>query len=40
MSYAEAAFYGGSHCAHVAAWEEQERLRRIKKRALVILERR
>lgn len=33
MSYAERAYFESDHCAHVAAWEERERLRRIAKRA-------
>ncbi len=29
FSYAEAAYFDGNHCAHVAAWEDARRLRRI-----------
>lgn len=33
MIYSEAAFFDGNHCQHVAAWQENERLRRIDRRA-------
>lgn len=32
MSYAEAAYFDGNHCAHVAAREERARLAMIAKR--------
>ena len=31
MSYAELAYFDGVPCAHVAAWEERQRLARIAK---------
>jgi hypothetical protein len=30
MNYAEAAYFDGNHCAHVAAYEEAKRLDRIR----------
>lgn len=33
MSYAEAAYFDGVPCAHVAAWEERQRLARIARNA-------
>lgn len=33
MSYSERAYFDGDHCAHCAARDEFERLRRIAKRA-------
>lgn len=32
MIYAEAAYFDGDHCAHVAAFEDAKRLRRINDR--------
>lgn len=29
LNYAEAAYFEGNHCAHVAAWQDARRLRRI-----------
>jgi predicted flap endonuclease-1-like 5' DNA nuclease len=29
MSYSEAAYFGGFHFQHIAAWQEQQRLERI-----------
>lgn len=31
MLYAEAAYFDGHHCAHVAAWEEHRRLQRLRR---------
>ena len=31
MLYAEAAYFDGNHCHHVATWEEHKRLARIRK---------
>lgn len=39
-SYSEAAYFDGNHCHHVAAYEENERLRRIKLSTLRMVERR
>lgn len=32
MLYSEAAYFEGYHFAHVAAWEENNRLKRIKRK--------
>lgn len=40
MLYAEAAYFDGDHCAHVAAREEHRRLQRIRKQARLAIERR
>lgn len=40
MSYSEAAYFDGNHCAHVAAWEETKRLARIRTVAIKALDRR
>lgn len=40
MLYAEAAYFDGNHCQHVATWEEHKRLARIRKQAAGIIERR
>lgn len=43
MSYAESAYFDGNHCAHVAAFEERQRLASLAKRnraALAAFERR
>jgi hypothetical protein len=29
MNYSEAAYFDGAHVAHIAAWKEHQRLRRI-----------
>lgn len=29
MSYAEASYFNGAHFAHIAAWEERQRVARI-----------
>lgn len=39
-SYSEAAYFDGNHCHHVAAYEENERLRRIKLSTLRVIDRR
>lgn len=31
MLYSEAAYFDGNHCAHVAAWEESNRLARLQR---------
>jgi len=38
--YAEAAYFDGDHCAHVAAWEDHRRLQRIRAQARLVIERR
>lgn len=38
--YAEAAYFDGNHCAHVAAWEDAKRLARIRAAGRAIVERR
>ncbi len=43
MLYSEAAYFDGNHCQHVAAWEEEKRLARIReagRKAHRLLERR
>ncbi len=40
MLYAEAAYFDGHYCAHVAAWEEHRRLQRLRAQARLVLERR
>lgn len=40
MLYAEAAYFDGQHCAHVAAWEEHRRLQRLRTKARLVIERR
>lgn len=40
MLYAEAAYFDGDHCAHVAAWEEHRRLQRLRAQARLVIERR
>lgn len=40
MIYAEASYFDGNHCQHVAAWEEHKRLTRIRKHAVAAVERR
>lgn len=37
MSYSEAAYFDGNHCAHVAAFEERERLAVIAKRTVRLM---
>lgn len=38
MNYAEAAYFDGNHCAHVAAWQDAIWLRDRQRRALAALE--
>lgn len=40
MLYAEAAYFDGHHCAHVAAWEEHRRLQRLAREAVAAHRRR
>ena len=40
MLYAEAAYFDGDHCAHVAAREEHRRLQRLRAQARLVIERR
>lgn len=37
-SYSEAAYFDGEHCQHIADWEEQKRLKRIRKNACKAVE--
>lgn len=39
-SYSEAAYFDGEHCQHIADWEEQRRLQRIRTSAIKALDRR
>lgn len=39
-NYSEAAYFDGNHCHHVAAYEENERLRRIERSTLRVIDRR
>lgn len=40
MLYAEAAYFDGDHCAHVAARDEHRRSQRLRKQARLAIERR
>lgn len=40
MMYAEAAYFEGNHCQHVAAYEEAKRLERIRNESRRMIERR
>lgn len=40
MMYAEASYFDGYHFQHIAAWEEQKRLKRIEKQMFLMRERR
>lgn len=39
-SYAEAAYFDGEHCQHIADWEESKRLARKRTEAIKALDRR
>ena len=40
MIYSEAAYFDGAHVAHIAAWEDHQRLQRLRAQARLVIERR
>lgn len=40
MPYAELAYFDGHHVAHIAAWQEQQRLTRIRTDSIRAMDRR